>query len=167
MSEENESSNMERLKALRGGNRSAVTKVEKEALTIICEGLDKDTGEIVDLNIHLNSLKITLRDKLLHLKELDSKLLENFSNSDIAREIEEKTSWETRIHEVLSRIEEFTKGRYHAQRYQQSQVQNNVSGTDDIGVSSRTRVGTRDQVFQSPDFKMEFLRRLIVLVHLW
>ena len=91
--EENESSNVERLKALHGANHSVVKKVEKEVLTIIREGLEKDAGDIVDLNIHLNSLKITLRGKLLYLKELDSKLLESCSNVEIAKEIEEATSW--------------------------------------------------------------------------
>ena len=141
------------LKALRGGNLSVVTKVEKEVLTIIRKGLGKDTGEIVDVNIHLNSLKITLRDKLLYLKELDSKLLESCCNSDIAKEIEETTSWETRIHEALSQIEEFTRGRYSRPKVPVVAGASNVSGTEYIAVSSPARVGKRDQVFQSPGFQ--------------
>ena len=167
MSEENEGSNVERLKALHGGNRLVVTKVEKEVLTIIREGLEKDAGEIVDLNIRLNSLKITLWDKLLYFKELDSKLLESCSNSDIARGIKETTLWETRIHEALSQIEEFIKGRYSCPKVPAVAGASSVSGTEDIVYLRRQGLAHEIKFSTHLDIKMEFFRHWIGSVHLW
>ena len=63
--EENGNSPWERLKALRGGNRSVVMKLEKEAASVIVDGRDKtDSTDIADINAHLNSIKATLREKL-------------------------------------------------------------------------------------------------------
>ena len=59
--EESEVSSEDRLKALRGGNRASVTKVEKEVLMIIQDGLEKDPAEIGEVNIRLNSKGSTLR----------------------------------------------------------------------------------------------------------
>ena len=154
--EENGNSPWERLKALRGGNRSVVTKLEKEAASVIVDGRDKtDSTHIADINARLNSIKATLREKLRYLKELDAKLLENCAVEGIEKEIEEATSWEARVYEVLSRIEEFAKGNYSRPRPSQPSVPATTvsdSVDDDVNsaASSPARVGTQDLVVQSP-----------------
>ena len=70
------------------------------------------SADSVDLNIQLNFIKITVWDKLLYMKELDSKLLECCSNVDITKEIKETTLWQPRVYEALNQIAEFTKRRY-------------------------------------------------------
>ena len=147
--EESEVSSEDRLKALRGGNRASVTKVEKEVLMIIQEGLKKDPAEIGEVNIRLNSKGSTLRKKLSYLKELDQKILKSCPNAEVAKEIEEATSWEERIHESLSRIEEFKKGRYPRQTVPAVVAgPSYAGGAADIYVSSPTRVDICEQVDQ-------------------
>ena len=147
--EESEVSSEDRLKALRGGNRASVTKVKKEVLIIIQEGLEKDPAEIGEVNIRLNSKGSTLRKKLSYLKELDQKILKSCPNAEVAKEIEEATSWEERIRESLSRIEEFKKGRYPRQTVPAVVAgPSYAGGAADIYVSSPTRVDICEQVDQ-------------------
>ena len=69
-----EADQVARVKALRGGNRSVVTKLEKEALDLI-QG--RDEGEKGDRINRLGSIKVTLREKRKLLKELDGKVSVN------------------------------------------------------------------------------------------
>ena len=53
-----------------------------------------------------------MEDKLRYLKLIDEKILSSCPTSEIEREIDEMSDWETRINETLEKIKEFFKGNY-------------------------------------------------------
>lgn len=105
-----EEADLQRQKALRGGNRSVVTKVEREVYVITRESVN-DTP-IANLNARLNSVKQILEEKLRYLKLLYEKILSSCPTPEIEKEVEETSDWETRVIETLNRIKEFYKGNY-------------------------------------------------------
>ena len=102
-----EADQVARVKALRGGNRAVVTKLEKEVLDLI-QGRDKrEKGDRIN---RLGSIKVTLREKRKLLKELDGKIIEHCAIDELAMESEETADWEMRVYEVLCKIDDFQKG---------------------------------------------------------
>ena len=102
-----EADQVARVKALRGGNRSVVTKLEKEALDLIQGRDEREKGDRIN---RLGSIKVTLREKRKLLKELDGKVSEHCAIEELAKESEETADWEMRIYEVLCKIDVFQKG---------------------------------------------------------
>jgi len=89
-----EADQVARVKALRGGNRSVVTKLEKEALDLIQGRDEREKGDRIN---RLGSIKVTLREKRKLLKELDGKVSEHCAIEELAKESEETADWEMRI----------------------------------------------------------------------
>jgi len=102
-----EADQVARVKALRGGNRSVITKLEKEALDLIQGRDEREKGDRIN---RLGSIKVTLREKRKLLKELDGKVSEHCAIEELAKESEETADWEMRIYEVLCKIDDFQKG---------------------------------------------------------
>ena len=73
----------------------------------------------------------------------------------------------TRIHKSLSRIEEFTEGRYSHPTVPSVAGTSNVSGTEDIGVLCWQGLAHKVKFSSNWGLKMEFFRRLIGSVHPW
>ena len=103
MPNENEDNDLQRQKALRGGNRTVVTKLVKEV-----QAITPGTGSIA----LLSSIEKNLEDKLKCLKVLDEKILSFCLTDEIEKEITEASDWEIKINETLANIREFHKGNY-------------------------------------------------------
>ncbi len=86
------SEKLSRLKAIRGGHRSVVTKHEKEATTIIAnEILTKDDVSRIQV-IHC-----LLEEKLKTLNTIDQDVLTLCSGGDIEKEIEDSEAIVARV----------------------------------------------------------------------
>ena len=100
---------LRRLKAIRGGNRATVTKLEREVYSII-EGMDgsRNTNE---LNTRLSSIAITLKDKQIRIDNLDQRILDSCDLEEIEKEVEEATDVNRGINTTLMKIEQVLNGK--------------------------------------------------------
>eukprot|EP00795_Rhopilema_esculentum_P007541 gene7541-13324_t len=128
---------LERWKALRRGNRSVVTKFYREAFAII-DGAQSSQEKIV----RLNSIKVSLNEKLLYLRELDSKVLDSCNVEEIENEVEDSSEWEAKIHEAVSRIEDFQ--RENRSSFTLPTTQNVIAGRS-FEIPSPARFGSETQ----------------------
>lgn len=101
---------LQRQKALRGGNRSVVTKLVKEVGAIT----QNSNSSTADDNARLNSIEKSLEDKLKLLKLIDEKIISSCPMAELEKEIEETADWEVKINESLAKIKEFYKGAYNS-----------------------------------------------------
>eukprot|EP00795_Rhopilema_esculentum_P003257 gene3257-1583_t len=135
--EDEDRSRLERWKALRRGNRSVVTKFYREAFAII------DSAQSSQEKIaRLNSIKVSLNEKLLYLRDLDSKVLDSCNVEEIENEVEDSSEWEAKIHEAVSRIEDFQ--RENRSSFSLPTTQNVMAGRS-FEIPSPARVGSETQ----------------------
>ena len=114
-----------KIKALRRGNRSVVTKLEKE-VTKLLKNYDENTV-VADLTAKLNSIQKIVKEKSKLLKTYNEQILQGLDNSEsIESEIEETTEWDLRVNEILGKIDEFHKGNYG------SESASSVSETEEV-----------------------------------
>ena len=115
------SEKLSRLKAIRGGHRSVVTKHEKEATTIIAnEILTKDDVSRIQV-IHC-----LLEEKLKTLNTIDQDVLTLCSEGEIEKEIEDSEAIVARVMGVNNAITDKTK------QYEQRQEPSQVSAGESI-----------------------------------
>ena len=101
-----------RLRALRKGNRSVVTKQQAEIATLISTRLSSFREP--DVLSRLDSITQSVASKWDYLTELNKEILELCCMEDLEREIEESSEWDTRITEARQKIEYFKRGSYGA-----------------------------------------------------
>ena len=97
-----------RLKAVRGGNRAIVTKIQREACSIISDGRDISTDN--ELSTRLISIEDTLKEKRSLMESLDQKILDICDIAEIEKEVEETTEITRGINVTLRKIEGAVKG---------------------------------------------------------
>ena len=97
-----------RLKAVRGGNRAIVTKIQREACSIISDGSDISTDN--ELVTRLNSIADTLKEKRSLIEGLDQKVLDICDIAEIEKEVEETTEITRGINITLRKIERALRG---------------------------------------------------------
>ena len=95
---------IERMRKVGGGHRAVVKKFERKTCRLI-----KEHGEHreKDLISRLHSIEITLNEKRIILDKLNNQVLECCVETDIEKEIEEKTELSTLINEWIDRIKQF------------------------------------------------------------
>ena len=96
---ENESNDLKRIRAIRSGNRSVLTRYSREAVQLLAGTIDTTTRE------RLRTIATLLNEKTTLLKELDAKVLELCDVSEIEREIEETDEIYSRTCDVQRKIE--------------------------------------------------------------
>ena len=101
---------VDRLKHVRGGNRGAVTKLIKEADTVIYG--TSGSRVAVDITAKLSSIEALLVGKQSYLRQLDEQILLQCSLRDIEEEIEESVNLESKIQESIEKIKECKRGNY-------------------------------------------------------
>eukprot|EP00795_Rhopilema_esculentum_P008371 gene8371-biopygen9447 len=112
---EGNSGQLKKLLAIRGGNRTSITKLERQA-TALLEELINGNGEQIEKVIRLETIQKSLREKQTYVNGLNEKILELCPDVNIEKEIDETTELNFRIDEILGRIQAFKDGRY-AQTY--------------------------------------------------
>ena len=110
MTDKEKEAKLKKLHAIRGGNRSAITRLEKQAKAIVEEV--QNSGSSVDILVRLETLSAALVGKHANTKGLDEEIIELCAVEEIKREIEETTEWELRITEILGKIKAVQTGRY-------------------------------------------------------
>ncbi|XP_065067449.1 uncharacterized protein LOC135693012, partial [Rhopilema esculentum] len=108
---EGNSGQLKKLLAIRGGNRTSITKLERQA-TALLEELINENGEQVEKVIRLETIQKSLREKQTYVNGLNEKILELCPDVNIEKEIDETTELNFRIDEILGRIQAFKDGRY-------------------------------------------------------
>ncbi|XP_065069866.1 uncharacterized protein LOC135694908, partial [Rhopilema esculentum] len=108
---EGNSGQLKKLLAIRGGNRTSITKLERQA-TALLEELINENGEQVEKVIRLETIQKSLREKQTYVNGLNEKILELCPEVNIEKEIDETTELNFRIDEILGRIQAFKDGRY-------------------------------------------------------
>ncbi|XP_065062963.1 uncharacterized protein LOC135689604 [Rhopilema esculentum] len=108
---EGNSGQLKKLLAIRGGNRTSITKLERQA-TALLEELINENGEQVEKVIRLETVQKSLREKQTYVNGLNEKILELCPEVNIEKEIDETTELNFRIDEILGRIQAFKDGRY-------------------------------------------------------
>ncbi len=97
-----------RLIATRGGNRTVVTRLEKQANEIIVDLQDAESN--ADNLMKLESIATTLKEKKAYLAELNKEIIDNCPIEEIEKEIVESAEWDSRINEILEKIKCLKKG---------------------------------------------------------
>ena len=96
-----------RLKYVRRGTRSSITKVENQAEHIL---INSDPSKVEqNVSIKIATIKTTLVGKLRILKEVDEKLLLKCEVSEIEKIIDESTDVTARVIEIVNKIDSFIK----------------------------------------------------------
>ena len=96
---------IKRLIQTRRGNRSAITRLEREVLQA------KDAVLTPNLLARINSISASVSQKQKYLAELDEKILEKIPLEQIEREIDEAMEWTVKATEIVNLIEEIKKYR--------------------------------------------------------
>eukprot|EP00795_Rhopilema_esculentum_P008366 gene8366-14340_t len=104
-----ETRQLRKLVALRGGNRTVVTKLDTQGNEIF----DKlrTTEFNADFAFKLQSIGTTLNEKKLLLEELNKEIIDKCSIEEIEKEIVETAEWDSRLNEIIEKIKYFTNGR--------------------------------------------------------
>ena len=89
MTDKEKEAKLKKLHAIRGGNRSAITRLEKQAKAIVEEV--QNSGSSVDILVRLETLSAALVGKHANTKGLDEEIIELCAVEEIEREIEETT----------------------------------------------------------------------------
>ena len=94
---------VKRLIQTRRGNRSAITRLEKEVLQA------KDAVLTPNILARINSISVSVSQKQKYLAELDEKILEKIPLEQIEREIDDAMDWTVKLTEIVNLIEEIKK----------------------------------------------------------
>ena len=101
-----------RLRAIRGGNRSVVSKLQAEVAVFI----ESRSSSYAEPNVlsRLESISDSLTTKKEYLRQLHEQIVGLCAIEELEKEIEESSDWETRINETLGKIRNVKQGRYRA-----------------------------------------------------
>ena len=100
---------LERLRRLRGGQRSATTKLIQSAR----DAIKQNIGNLnIDVLAKTTAMCVQLKEKRQVLQQLDNQILGKCPSTDIDRETEEATEVSTRIIEIATKLEDFALGKY-------------------------------------------------------
>eukprot|EP00794_Sanderia_malayensis_P018941 gene18941-20846_t len=95
---------LRRLRKIRGGNRSKVTRLEREALALLEEF--KTTGSRdVEIKSRLITISKALKDKRDYIVKLDEEILQKCSLDEIDDEVDETTDISSKVLEIIGEIE--------------------------------------------------------------
>ena len=94
---------VKRLIQTRRGNRSAITRLEKEVLQA------KDAVLTPNILARINSISVSVSQKQKYLAELDEKILEKIPLEQIEKEIDDAMDWTVKLTEIVNLIEEIKK----------------------------------------------------------
>eukprot|EP00794_Sanderia_malayensis_P014060 gene14060-15525_t len=95
---------LRRLRKIRGGNRSKVTRLEREALALLEEF--KATGSRdVEIKSRLITISKALKDKRDYIVKLDEEILQKCSLDEIDDEVDETTDISSKVLEIIGEIE--------------------------------------------------------------
>ena len=108
---EGNSGQLKKLLAIRGGNITSITKLERQATSLL-EELINENREQVEKVIRLEAIQKSLREKQTDVNGLNEKILEFCPEINIEKEIDETTELNFRIDEILGRIQAFKDGCY-------------------------------------------------------
>ncbi len=157
---------IERLRKIRGGNKAAVTKLERDAQLYLKENPETLNDEI---KTKVSTVLISLKDKKKYIEELNDKILDRCDLDEIDREVDETTEIGTRMTEIITRLEIFmhrvdeieknAKNRETRPNHEgptQSPVQLDISHTSSSG--SRGTVGVRLPKYNLPRFNGDVTR---------
>ena len=98
---------------VRGGNRSAITKLEKEVQSAVeIQRVTNSKTITAELLARQNSISYSLKQKQTYIKQLDDKIIEKIDLQFVNKEVEDSLDWETKIYEILNQIEQL-KCHYH------------------------------------------------------
>ena len=108
-----EDEQVKRLIQVRRGNRSAITKLEKEVQTAVEKQKATNSTKVeTELLTRLNSISQSLKQKQSYIKQLDDKIIESIHLDYVSKEVEESLDWETKIYQVIYQIEQLKEGNY-------------------------------------------------------
>ena len=148
MTDKEKEAKLKKLHAIRGGNQSAITKLEKQAKSIIEE--EQNSGSSVDILVRLETLSAVLVGKHDNTKGLDAEIIELCNVEDIEKEIEEATEWELKITEILGKIKAVQDGRYTQPSVQGTGGQGSFTPTRSSPASPSQNAGAGGILFQTP-----------------
>ena len=131
--EQQEERLLNRLRALRGGNRAAATKLIAELAKIIQD----QPGSFREPNIlaRLDSIAQSMKLKQEYLTELNQKILEVCDLAEIDKEIDESTEYDTSLLESLGKISLYKQGNY-------VEFPGNGNSGDSVGQATTNLVST-------------------------
>ena len=125
---------------IRAGNRSVITKLENEVsatISSITSGTGTSTSATkANLIAKIESISTSLRQKQQYVKELNDQLIEKIKIQRIEREIEEAAEWDSKIFEVINKIEQIKLGNYTSEqqpsRSEPGQVRSNAQHEEQV-----------------------------------
>ena len=98
---------LKRLRAIRRGNRSTVTKLEKCALELLQNSGQETSAEKENTAMKLATIAKTLKTKLDYLAKLGEEVMEKCQIEETEKEVDEATEISARIIETIDRIDMF------------------------------------------------------------
>ena len=120
---------VKRLIHTRGGNRAAITRLEKEIMQL------KDKQLTTELTVRINSISLSVSQKQRFLTGLDEKILEKIPLEQMDKEIDESLEWDIRITALLQLIEELKKSSITNPSSVPSTQQTQATGTQSVSQS--------------------------------
>ena len=143
MATESNDEQLKRLIQIRRGNRSVITKLENEVSATISNISSSQTASSsatkANLTAKIESISTSLRQKQQYIKELNDQIIEQIDVQQIEKEIEETTVWDSKVFELINKIEQIKLGSYSPQRQlsstQSGQFANNAQQEEQEGGS--------------------------------
>ncbi len=106
----NHDDSLRRLRAIRGGNRGTITKLERDAVNLMRNyGTEESSLTGDEIVLKITTISNALEEKLSCLKKLDEEILNKCPLEDIETEVEDSTGITTRVNETILKIKQFTK----------------------------------------------------------
>lgn len=117
--------NLARLRAVRGGNRAAVSRLHHEVEVLIQD----QQGSRANLNViaRLESIANVMKLKQDCLTKLNDKILDVCDEADIAKEIEEATDYDAKLNKTVEKISLFKLENYASSHAETASYQGRVN----------------------------------------
>ena len=116
---------LDRIRPSRGGNRAVVTRLEREANSLIHEYTVGPIG--TEVTSRLKAIAKTIKEKHRYLKQVDEQIYDRSATQKLEKEIIDSSEWDTKIYELSEKISDFLREKVSGSIAQESLTENAAS----------------------------------------